>query len=205
MAISTRAELRTAIKSWSKRSEMSDSTLDDFITLAHSEIMSRARIRAMETRDQAFTISSDLTNLPTGFREFRSVQRTAPSSGPMELYTPSVAAKAYDRSDASTPMFYMIEGGQIRTVPGGSATLEVVYYADLDDFAADGETNWILTNYPGIYLFGSLKNLAPYIGHDERLPTWEREFERLLALMHTEDRKANWSGGPNMPRVKFAP
>ncbi|OQW38091.1 MAG: hypothetical protein A4E20_04775 [Nitrospira sp. SG-bin2] len=205
MAISTRAELRAAIKNWSKRTELSDTTLDELIALAHSEIMGRVRIRAMETRDQAFTISSELTALPTGFREFRSVQRTAPTSGPMELYTPSVAAKTYDRSDSDTPLFYMIEGGQIRTVPGGGATLEIVYYADLDDFSADGETNWILTNYPGIYLFGSLKNLAPYIGHDERVPVWEKEFERLLTVMQVEDRKASWSGAPNMPRVKSAP
>lgn len=207
MTLANFGDLKTAVKAWSKRTELTDAVLADFITLAHTELMGRARVRAMEVRDSAYILTSETTALPTRFREFRSVVRMSTPSQSMQLVSPQWASEAYSRATTDLPSFYLIEGGTFRSVPAPSAstTLEIVYYAAFADFSVDADTNWILTNYPGLYLFGALIKLAPYIGNDDRVGTWETEFEKLLLVMHKEDRKANWSGSVSGQRVKFAP
>jgi len=42
-------------------------------------------------------------------------------------------------------------------------------------------TNWVLTNHPDVYLFGSLVEAAPYIGDDERVPLWQSKYAAAFA------------------------
>ena len=44
--------------------------------------------------------------------------------------------------------------------------------------SAGTDTNWLLTNYPDIYLYGSLIESAPYLRDDQRIGLWQSEYDR---------------------------
>jgi hypothetical protein len=98
-------------------------------------------------------------------------------------------------SDGS--LFYAIIGTNLRLEPPPAAdgTLSITYMQGIPALAtASGGVNWLLQNYPSLYLFGALAEAGDYLGDDARLmkalKRREAGFERLLLA----DRKARWSG-----------
>ena len=51
---------------------------------------------------------------------------------------------------------------------------------DLEALAANNQSNWLLANHPDAYLFGTLCEAEPFIGHDERFPLWKARRDEVL-------------------------
>jgi hypothetical protein len=207
MPFSTTAEFRTAVKSWSKRSELSDAEIDDFTRLFEAEFFGdpEIRLREMETTDDAFAVADRITALPTGFLELRSIQVISSPSYPLKLITPQSAAEAYNYATAANGLSYLIEGNNLRIEPlPAPITLRIGYFAALTTITG-GSANWLLTNWPNAYLFGTLRYTAPYIGNDERIPMWEEWYQRTRALIIAADRKARRSGSQPGMRLRSTP
>lgn len=205
MPFSTKAELRTAVKAWSKRTELTDAQIDDFITLFEADINRRLRLRAMETRNSAFTISSELTALPTGFREMRYLFLNANPANPLRLISPETARDTYDYDSTGQPVAYYIEGSNLVAVPTPDASYAgvILYYKALDALT-DAVTNSLFTNHPDCYLWGTLAHTAPFTGEDERT-TWAGMYEGALAAVIAEDKRGRWSGSQPLMRVRSNP
>lgn len=58
---------------------------------------------------------------------------------------------------------------------------------DIDPLTAVETTNWMLTNHPDVYLFGSLVEAIPYIGNDERIPLWQAKYDAAFAEVRRPD------------------
>lgn len=207
MPFSTTAQFRTAIKSWSKRTEFSDAEIDDFTLLFEAEFFGdpEVRLRQMETVDAAFAVTDRLTPLPAGFLELRSIVSIGSPSYPLKLITPQSAAEAYDYATASNGLGYIIEGENLRIEPlPGSLTLRLDYYAALTTITA-GTPNWLLTNFPNCYLFGTLRYTAPYVGNDERIPMWEAWYQKARASVLAADRRSKRAGSQPFMRIATTP
>lgn len=73
----------------------------------------------------------------------------------------------------SIPVYYAINNGSINFGVYANQDYTVrLRYLKKWNLAAD-ITNWLLTNHPDAYLYGSLAASAAYIGEDERLPLWK--------------------------------
>lgn len=74
----------------------------------------------------------------------------------------------------SVPTYYTINNGAINfgVLANRDYTVRLRYIKKWD--LATDSTNWLLTNHPDLYLYGSLAASAPYIGEDERLPLWKQ-------------------------------
>lgn len=207
MPFSTTAQFRTAIKSWSKRTEFSDPEIDDFTLLFEAEFFGdpEVRLRQMETVDAAFAVTDRLTPLPAGFLELRSIVSIGSPSYPLKLITPQSAAEAYDYATASNGIGYIIEGENLRIEPlPGSLTLRLDYYAALTTITA-GTPNWLLTNFPNCYLFGTLRYTAPYVGNDERIPMWEAWYQKARTSVLAADRRSKRAGSQPFMRIAVNP
>ncbi len=93
------------------------------------------------------------------------------------------------------PVVYTIVGDAIQFGP----TPDAVYTVSLDyyqRFAAlsTTPTNWLLTNHPGVYLFGALAEGAPYLMEDERTPLWDTKYRAEVAALQQADDAALRSG-----------
>lgn len=186
----TYAELQTEIADWLARPGVDVTT---FIGLAEREIEKKLRTREMVCRARAL-LNEEYEFLPPGFLDmvdvkiintdgngnvteaaldFQSQSQLTPSSGVLRSVT----------EEGSPPDRYTIVGEQIRFLPPpgdtGTSTLdfEIHYYGKFTYLAdsLDG-TNPILTEYPIIYLFGSLMYAAPFYGAGHRKGEWSEQF-----------------------------
>lgn len=211
MALTTKAELRTSIKNWSKRNELTDAEIDDLITLTEAELNRVIRVPAMEARDSAFSISSEYTALPSGFREMRSILITNDSAHPLKLISPQAADEYYDYAVTGTPTAYQIGANtqgtlvlRVIPIPSATFTADIRYYKAFDAIS-DSAVNWLFTNHVDCYLWGCLVQLSPFIGDDERIPTWQAKYAAAVKAVIDEGYRTKWSGSQPMMRVRVNP
>ena len=205
MALSTYAELKTSIANWLNRSDLTSEISDDFIKLVESEYNSKLRIRKMITSDTSFTIDSELETLPTGFlqvRDFFIVSGSAKYS--LTYMPPTQMDQTRGGSTSGRPIVYTILGGNFRFAPTPDATYTATinYYKAIDALSDSTTTNYILTNHPGIYLYGSLYHAANFLGGIEpsKLQNWMQLYTTGMERLERNDREDEWSGSPLQSR-----
>lgn len=210
MGLSTLSDLRANIAAFGQdRTDIGSGTIDDFIELAEVDIVNGTfdaggrmitpplRVRAMETVNASFTLSGEYTNLPANYLEMRSVEWTSQSNKPpLKFVTPDVfEALAAQQWSGTVATMWTIVGSQIRVGPGASGTdvLTLIYYADLPGLVAN-VTNWLMTGYPNVYLYGALRHLAPYTGATEMLGVWQPAFVSAVMGLIRSQQRGSYSG-----------
>lgn len=90
--------------------------------------------------------------------------------------------------------YYTIIGNRIRLVPPPGAasptTLDLWYLTTLPALTTTNTTNWVLTRYPDLYLYGSLVHSAPYLKNDERIALWDGLYTKILSDIEVEAERA---------------
>jgi hypothetical protein len=204
MALTTYNELKTSLADWLNRQDLM-STIPDFISLAEAQIERQLRTRQMIVRATA-TIDTEYGALPGDFLETKS----------LKLNTNPVTALQFDTIDSmdflkstrylssGQPKLFSIVGAQIRVlpVPDGAYTAELVYYAKLTKLSSTVATNWLLTQAPDVYLYGSLLQAAPYLQDDARIQTWVSLYQAGLDQLQIADDRGSTSGGAILARAR---
>jgi len=110
---------------------------------------------------------SNTVTLPTNFVELVMVSLNGCKLDPLDNMT--FASQSYQNT--GQPSYYSLIGGNIvtDTVADQSYTVSVRYFKKWD-LEAEG-TNWLLQNYPDLYLYGSLSASSFFID-DDRSPLW---------------------------------
>ncbi len=190
MAITTNAELNTAVANWLDRTDLT-SRIPEFIVLAEARFNRVLRAPDMLTRTDAFTVDGQYETLPTGFVEAKRVVLLTSPVTPLEYITPEEMAEVRVRySSAGRPRYYTVAGGSFEFLPtpGEAYTASILYYSTLTPLAS--ATNWLLTSHPDVYLFGALVEAEPYLKNDERMGVWKLRLDQALAELNAlNDRK----------------
>lgn len=196
MAITTNAELETAVANWLDRTDLT-SRIPEFVVLAEARFNRALRAPDMLTRNDAFTVDGQYEAHPTGFIEAsRFVLLTSPVTK-LEYVTPEeMAEKRMGRTSSGKPLWYTVAGGNFEFLPtpDSAYTASILYYARLTNVASS--FNWLATAHPDIYLFGALCEAEPYIRNDERLPLWEARLNRALAELNVMNDRKRVGGTP---------
>jgi len=69
----------------------------------------------------------------------------------------------------SNPERYAVDGVNLLVAPGQGTEVTVRLQKRLPDLVADTDTNWLLTNHPQLYLYGTLVQLHQYVQDDEQV------------------------------------
>ena len=132
MAITTYAELQTAIGDWAERTDLS-SQHTTFISLAESRIKKTfasagLRLRESETRSD-LTPTSGVCTLPSDYAAMKKVQARTSAPRRLEFKTMDWLDEAYPDGASGDPSFYTILGGSlyILPIPTVSQTVYVEY------------------------------------------------------------------------------
>lgn len=204
MPFANRLDLKTSIRSWLMRdgdtTYLTEATLNDVVVLAETEIFERLDMDDVETNNTAFSVSAALTALPTGFKGFRREPIATYQGSAYSLILASPKQIVDETAGLTgTPLFYCIEANQLRIgyVPQSTLTLDITYLGK-PAAITDTTANAILTAYPNLYLFGSLKFCAPYIGEDGRLAVWKTFYEEAMAIAQRAATKKKWNAGGEM-------
>jgi len=194
MTISSYSELLTAIGNYMHRSDLSGrdaEAVDNF----EAKVSRRLRIGDMETTATGNMVSGTATiSKPTGLAEVRSFTY-APATGSvrkLEYLTPE-QCDALEYGSNGAPQFYTFVGNLIRLYPTPDDTYAytVKYYQRLVALssASGYTTNWLLSNNPDIYLYGTLVEMCAFTGDDPRLMVWKTAVEEGLKELERADRR----------------
>jgi hypothetical protein len=176
MAISTYSELKTSLGNWLHRSDLA-SIIPDFITLNEADFNRKLRIAQMEFRATA-TFDEGYEDLPSDY------------------LAPEYMSEAYPTAvTGDQPTVYTLVDTQVRLNAIPSAEVEIAYYVKLDALSEAAPTNWLLTNHPDVYLFGSLMFGAIYLRKPAaEIAGWKSLYEEKLKEVEDADKRARWSG-----------
>jgi len=206
MAILTYADLKTAIANFSDRSDLTD-RIPEFITLAETRIFFGSeeppfqsdplRIRAMEV-DAAATFDAQSVSLPTAYLQMRRLFVTGDNGGRLTMISPDTFWDRYERTNSGIPREFTLEGGSLLLgpTPDAAYTGRMLYYSRPAVLDTDDDTNWILENAPGAYLWGALIELAAYIFDADKMAGAHAKFVGIINALNKADKADRWSGSP---------
>ena len=193
MAITTYAELKSSIANWLNRDDLT-AVIPDFIALAEAQIARDIRHWRQEKRVTTL-VNEQYENLPIDWLEMIQIQLTA--GGRLQVIS---AAELQERKEASSiaqkPKHYRLTSDQIEFYPAPDSSYEVVmqYYARVPALTDVETFNWILTEYPDIYLYGSLVHAAPYLADDQRITVWAALYQSAVDALNQDNTKSRVSG-----------
>ena len=197
MAVSTYAELQQAVSDWLNRGDVEQS-VPTFIALCEAELRRNLRHINQETRAH-LSIGWQYVDLPNDWLETKQI--TIPgAAGTHKLDLVSLddlAALIEEQGgEAGEPRYYAYNAGQIEIapVPSGTYAGTIQYIAEVPALSDSNTTNWLLTRYPDLYLYGSLKQSAPFLGEDARIATWQSLYQAALDGANLEGKRARYSG-----------
>jgi hypothetical protein len=175
MAITTYAELQTAIGDWLNRADL-DQKIPDFIRLAESTLNDVLRQADMVTQSTGITITAGRATLPSDALEVVYAQVGSAEDEPLEQITPQqlTMLRRTRTRDAANPRFFAIIGRQIVVTPTpSSGTLDLDYYQRIPALTTSNTTNWLLADAPHVYLYTSLLHATPFLMDDARYQVFQ--------------------------------
>lgn len=202
MAISTYAELQTALGNWSARSDLT-SRLPEFITLSEAKMNRRLRTLDMETKNASFAISSEYVAVPTNFGGVRSFYlNTTPRQ--VLAFMPSDSETGYFGSNSGIPRYYTIEGSNFRfgPIPNGSYTGTLTYWLKIPALSGSNTTNWLLTSHPDAYVYAGMAELAAFVGDQAQAQAWTSACYSVLDEVAGQDARDKWGGTSMAVRIE---
>ena len=196
MALTVYSELKTSIANYLNRSDLT-SVIPDFITLAESKLNRALRLRTMQKRVSTTTTANDpFVDVPNDYLE--SVQFFVDSNPNviLDYVNPTEIELDNTRETTGKPKQYTIVGNefQLNPIPDIAYTLKLTYFAKIPSLSDSNVTNYLLTNYPQLYLYGSLLEAQPYILNDERIPVWMGLYNEAIQLINRDDEQGRYSG-----------
>jgi hypothetical protein len=204
MALSSYSGLKTSIANWLNRSDLT-SEIEDFIVLAEKDFNSKLRIRQMISSDNSFSINAEKVDLPTGFlqvRDFFIVNGGTKYS--LQYITPAQMDQIKGSSTSGQPSTYTIIGDKFRFAPTPASTYTgtLNFYKEFDPLSDSNTTNYILSNHPAIYLYGSLYHSANFLGGVEprQVQQWQQMYATALERLERNDREDQYGNAPLQQR-----
>jgi|DEB0MinimDraft_10_1074344.scaffolds.fasta_scaffold01113_5 hypothetical protein len=204
MSVTNYGELKSTIADFLNRSDLT-SVIPTFIDFAEAEFNRNLRVRQMVLRAEA-QIDARFSAVPADFIEAKDlVIVTTNPVQPLEFITQQEMAQERNTTytAASTPRYFSVVGGQFEFVPTPDQqySLEMSYFAKIPALSADTDTNWLLTDYPDIYLYTSLMHSAPYLKDDERIGVWSQLAAKAREELIARDASSSFNG--STPRIKI--
>ena len=160
MAISTYAELKTALSSWVERAADTSyvGEVDTFIDMAEANF--NRLLTSHHEMDATTTLTLDsngVTTLPADYLAYRSAIWDGAADLPLS-YMAWASLQAHNPFNTSgVPVYFSIRGTTLKVAPvAEGANLAFNYTAKLAALSDSNTTNWLLDLAPDAYLFMGL-------------------------------------------------
>lgn len=200
MAISTLAELQTAVSNWLDISSGNFATnqLGDLIMLGEKWIMRNVRHPDMEAA-MSVTISGGTATPPTGFLGLKNAYVDGTPSKKLIIKTPDQIYDSYPvRSSSGRPAWIGYDAGTFifGPYPDSGYTIKGTYYKAQGPLS--GGTYNLFTNNPDLFLMAALSESELVFGRDERVQLWQERRDRIAQDINREAMGIAGGGGMAM-------
>ncbi len=204
MALTTYDELKASIADFLNRDDLT-LVIPDFITLAETGMNREVRHWRMEKRVTAI-LDTQYTALPLDFLESIRMSLNTADTNTLEMVNAFQISnlRAQNLNTSGRPVSFAILDGSIEVfpTPDASYTLEMLYYEKIDTLNSGNTSNWILSNFPDAYLYGSLVHSAPYLQEDARATTWAALYQKAINDINLESERSKTSGSGRRMKIR---
>lgn len=183
MALNTYETLKTAIATWTHRADIS-SMADDFIDLAESRFSRDFLVSQQETRATT-AADTEYLALPSDFLAIRNIQLNTSPVRELVYVTPAEMDRLAD--NGATVSRYTIVGDEIQLNATSGNSLEIAYYAKVPALSDTNTTNWLISAYPDIYLYGCLSEAFKYMADDQQAGKYDTLYRESVQAMKKAD------------------
>jgi hypothetical protein len=187
LTLATYADLLSGVADWLQRTDLT-ARIPDFVTLAEAQMNRTLRVRRMEARATA-SLSEGLTALPADFLE--AITLTLADGTKLDPVPTDVMADYSELSaESGAPRFFglMGEGVQAYPAPDRPYDVTLTYYARIPALSVSTPGNWVLSQYPDAYLYGTLLQAGPYLRDSEATGVWGALQASALEAIKAETR-----------------
>lgn len=216
MSFGTYSELLDSIKRYADTDKNPKwlAALPGFPALVEAKVRKRLRIGEQERTAQITTIDTkDTYSPPPRYQSLRLIQYQPPAidgvqgkSCVLRYLAPDTLVDMSVNWTGSVE-HYTIQDGQFKLLgsPATAGMLKIVYIEGLEPLSTATPTNWLLTDYPDVYLSGCMVESVKFQKGDQMQAgkaEWEREFETELGALIDADKHDRWSGPPRQRHVE---
>lgn len=186
-SLGTYAELQSAIASWNFA--RTDLPVENLILLAETRINRDLKLRNATT-DESLTgvVSSRQIALPSGFISASDCWLVN-SVGRVELYQlpPGITTI----TSSGQPEYWAIEGEYLTFERPCADDYAFVLRCITKLALASTSTNWLLTNYPDVYLAASNVEAATWIQDDAQAVRWDARYQAALSGVNSIEARSS--------------
>lgn len=196
MALGTYTDLQTSVGNWLHRSDLAG-IIPDWIALAEKRINGDLDARLQDTVTTLSTVAGTATvTIPADVVNIRSLQILSSPNRILDYLTPDQYNFQYAWGDSGTPRMFTVIGGNLYLgpIPDAIYSLQCEYKAMVPTLSNASPTNWLLTNYPQVYLMATLCESVAYTRDDASLEEWERKYAEAVNSVNAID----WYSGSTM-------
>lgn len=187
----TYSELKTEIASFYNRTDLS-SVVDTLIDLCESEMQVECKNVEFESTSTV-TVTAGVATLPTDWLGGRTAQFLG--STPRTLvYRPPEGINTANAAGIADPLYFTITGSSLKFAEDGDGSVLLTYHAKFTPLSDSATSNAILANFPGAYLFGSLKYAAVYMKDIPGVSGYDALFKEQLDKIKTNNAQRKYSG-----------
>lgn len=197
MAITTYAELQTALANYTHRDDTT-ARIPEFIQMGEADLNRKIRTVDMETRATTTTATDTrFIALPSGYMEIRSIYIQDPAKEILYLVPNALRDSVVSETDTGEPDFFTIKDEiELNCIPDQAYTLET-HYLKKYDIATDS-TNWLLTNDPNLYLYSAMVHAALFEMNDARAQMFKGYMDEEIALVNRHEARKRRTGNTFM-------
>lgn len=196
----TYSELISAVKEWSQRKNISDSTISIFLEAALSRANWALRIPPLEAQKLSLINAGGYIEVPPDFVEMKSISVTIDDVVYI-LDRKSISEvdslAGFNATSDGIPSLFARIGNYFRIAPwsgveGEYATL--YYYAALPPLSLNNTSNWFSEFAPTVLIYGALSELSDYSRDTEGSQLWKARFTEEVNILQAVEDKAQWTG-----------
>jgi hypothetical protein len=193
MAISTYAQLQTALATYTHRDDTT-ARIPEFIQMGEADLNRKIKTVDMETRATAVTqTTTRFMALPVGYMEIRSIYMQAPAKELMFMAPSALRDIVVSETNTGEPSAFTIKDEiEFDCIPDQAYTLET-HYLKKYDIATDS-TNWLLTNYPNLYLYSAMVHASIYEMNDARAQMFMGYVDNEIATVNRHEARKRRTG-----------
>jgi len=204
MTLANYSELQSAIADFLNRDDLT-AVIPSFIRLAESRIDRDLRHYRQEKRSTA-ELSAQYSIVPTDYLSPIRLQILDGSTSPVEPISTAqmlqLRADNYDQTGRPTHYALTAGGLELYPTPDKTYNASLVYYGRVAALSGANTTNWLLTEAPDAYLYGSLVHSAPYLKDDAKVAVWDGLYKAAMDNLNATSDDAKYGGSGLVMKTK---
>lgn len=191
MALATYTDMLASVAGWMNRTDLT-AMIPDFVALAETRIARDLRLRRQVANAAILTVANTQSvTLPSDFLEIENIGLSSTSpQAPLSFVTPEIMDRRYPAGyNSGQPVVYTTLGDtiQLGPTPDSVYTVSLDYYQRLAALTVT-PTNWLLTNYPMVYLSAALVEGSLYLHDTDKVALWDARYRaEVKSLQETDD------------------